>query len=65
MFKKEDYILLHIMVQASYKNKTHSHNEAEYNFLCMILTSWMLKDLAKLSNSDSELNDQAWGEKLW
>lgn len=30
----------------------------------MILTSWMLRDLAKPGNSDIELNNQAQGEKL-
>lgn len=30
----------------------------------MILTSWMLKDLAKPNNSDVELNNQAQRDKL-
>lgn len=58
-FKKEDCILLCVIIETTYKNKACPHNESECSLLCTVLTSWMLKDLAKPSNSDSELNNQA------
>lgn len=47
------------MKEIIYRNENCPHQEADCNFVCMLLTSCMQNDDAKLSNFIIELNNQA------